>query len=229
MYLSSRPSSGTSIPSNPGDYEDEEEEDPFEGMTEYEIEQMLEEQRREALRELIKKIVIITSCVLLFAAAVIIFFAVIIKKANKRAEAREMILLSLHEADEELGLIPEREDVRKVCEMIMDLLRECGFVPGVGEFSADFAKRIATECERELVLAAPEEGMTEFEAPRHPMREKECVTVFEAIAAEEFGNGAPVSAMPSMAKLCYRLRSTVYKRKVSVFRRAIIYLFKKDK
>jgi len=70
--------------------------------------------------------------------------------------------------------------------------------------------------------------MTEFEAPRHPMREKECVTVFEAIAAEEFGNGAPVSAMPSMAKLCYRLRSTVYKRKVSVFRRAIIYLFKKD-
>ena len=228
MYLSSRPSSGTSIPSNPGDYEDEEEEDPFEGMTEYEIEQMLEEQRREALRELIKKIVIITSCVLLFAAAVIIFFAVIIKKANKRAEAREMILLSLHEADEELGLIPERADVRKVCEMIMDLLRECGFVPGVGEFSADFAKRIATECERELVLAAPEEGMTEFEAPRHPMREKECVTVFEAIAAEEFGNGAPVSAMPSMAKLCYRLRSTVYKRKVSVFRRAIIYLFKKD-
>ena len=76
--------------------------------------------------------------------------------------------------------------------------------------------------------AAPEEGMTEFEAPRHPMREKECVTVFEAIAAEEFGNGAPVSAMPSMAKLCYRLRCTVYKRKVSVFRRAIIYLFKKD-
>jgi hypothetical protein len=227
MYLSSRPSSGTSIPSNPGDYE-EEEEDPMEGMTDYEIEQMLEEQRREALRELIKKIVIITSSVLLFAAAVIVFFAIIIKKANKRAEARETILLALHEADEKLELIPEREDVRKVCEMIMDLLRECGFVPGVGEFSADFAKRIATECERELVLAAPEEGMTEFEAPRHPMREKECVTVFEAIAAEEFGNGAPVSAMPSMAKLYYRLRCTVYKRKVSVFRRAIIYLFKKD-
>ena len=110
----------------------------------------------------------------------------------------------------------------------MEIRRECGFVPGVGDFSADFAKRIATECERELVLAAPEEGMTEFEAPRHPMREKECVTVFEAIAAEEFGNGAPVSAMPSMAKLYYRLRCTVYKRKVSVFRRAIIYLFKKD-
>jgi hypothetical protein len=228
MYLSSRPSSGTSIPSNPGDYEDEPEEDPYEGMTDYEIQQMLEEQRREAIRELIKKIIIISSSVLAFAAAVIIFFAIIIKKANKRALEREEILLALHEADEELELIPEREEVRRVSEMIMNILRECGFVPAAGEFSADFAKRIATECERELVLAAPEEGMTEFEAPRHPMREKECIAVFDAIAAEEFGNGAPVSAMPSMAKLYYRLRSTVYKRKVSVFRRAIIYLFKKD-
>jgi hypothetical protein len=228
MYLSSRPSSGTSIPSNPGDYEDEEEEDPYEGMTEYEIEQMLEEQRREALRELIRKIIIISASVLAFIAAVVIFFAIIIKRANKRAEKREEILLALHEADEKLDLIPEREKVRLVGEMIMNMLRECGFTPAEGEFSADFACRIARECERELVLAAPEEGMTEFEAPRHPMREKECVTVFEAIAAEEFGNGAPVSAMPLMAKLCYRLRSTVYKRKVSLWRRAIIYLFKKD-
>ena len=227
MYLSARPSSGTSIPSNPGDYE-EEEDDPTEGMTEYEIEQMLEEQRREALRQLIKKIIIITSSVLAVAAAVVIFFAIIIKKANKRALEREEILLALHEADEELERIPEREKVRRVSEMIMDMLRECGYVPNVGEFSEDFAKRIAAECERELVLAAPEEGMTEFEAPRHPMREKECIKVFESIAAEEFGNGAPVSSMPSMAKLYYRLRSTVYRRKVSIVRRAIIYLFKKD-
>ena len=228
MYLSSRPSSGTSIPTDPGNYEDEPQEDPYEGLTEYEIEQMLEEQRREALRELIKKIIIISASVLAFAAAVIIFFAIIIKRANKRAEKREEILLALHEADEELELIPGREEVRRVGEMIMNMLRECGFTPADGEFSEDFARRIASECERELVLAAPEEGMTEFEAPRHPMREKECITVFNAIAAEEFGNGAPVSAMPSMAKLCYRLRSTVYKRKVSLWRRAIIYLFKND-
>ena len=189
---------------------------------------MLEEQRREEIRQLIIKICIIAGSVLAFAAIVIIFFAIVIKRANKRAEIREKRLESLFTADEEAGSIPEREDVRIVGEMIMSMLRECGFVPADGEFSAEFASRIASECERELCVAAPEEGMSEFEAHRHPIRENEAIRIFEAIAAEEFGNGAPVRDMPSMAKLYYRLRVTVYKRKVTFYRRAVIYLFKKD-
>ena len=227
MYVSSRPSTGTTRPSDTTE-EEPEEEDIYEGMTDYEIEQMLEEQRREALRQLIIKICIIAGSVLAFAAIVIIFFAIVIKRANKRAEIREKRLESLFTADEESGLIPEREDVRRVGEMIMDMLRESGFTPADGEFSADFARRIVSECERELCVAAPEEGMSEFEAHRHPIRENEAIRIFEAIAAEEFGNGAPVRDMPSMSKLYYRLRVTVYKRKVTLYRRAVIYLFKKD-
>ena len=227
MYVSSRPSTGTTRPGDATE-EEPEEEDIYEGLTEYEIQQMLEEQRREEIRQLIIKICIIAGSVLAFAAIVIIFFAIVIKRANKRAEIREKRLESLFTADEEAGAIPEREDVRIVGEMIMSMLRECGFVPADGEFSAEFASRIASECERELCVAAPEEGMSEFEAHRHPIREAEAIRIFEAIAAEEFGNGAPVRDMPSMAKLYYRLRVTVYKRKVTFYRRAVIYLFKKD-
>ena len=227
MYVSSRPSTGTTRPSDSTD-EEPEEEDIYEGLTEYEIQQMLEEQRREELRQLIIKIAIIAGSVLAFATAVIIFFTIVIKRANKRADIREKRLESLFAADEEQGILPEREDVRIVGEMIMNMLRECGFVPAHGEFSADFARRIASECERELCVAADEEGMSEFEAHRHPIREAEAIRIFEAIAAEEFGNGAPVRDMPSMAKLYYRLRVTVYKRKVTLWRRAVIYLFKKD-
>lgn len=227
MYVSSRPSTGTTRPSDSTE-EPEEEEDPYEGLTEYEIQQMLEEQRREEIRQLIIKISIIAASVLAFAAIVIIFFAIVIKRANKRAEVRERRLMAVFEADEEQGAIPEREDVRLVGEMIMSMLRECGFIPADGEFSADFARRIASELERELCVAATEEGMSEFEAHRHPIREAEAIRIFEAIAAEEFGNGAPVRDMSSMAKLYYRLRVTAYRRKVTLWRRAWIYLFKKE-
>jgi hypothetical protein len=71
-------------------------------------------------------------------------------------------------------------------------------------------------------------GMSEFEAHRHPIREAEAIRIFEAIAAEEFGNGAPVRDMPSMSKLYYRLRVTAYRRKVTLWRRTWLYLFKRE-
>ncbi len=230
MYVN-RSSSQGGLQPNPDagdDNFDDEEEDIFTGPTDYEIEQMLEEQRREALRALIKKIIIIASVSVAVITAISIFFAIVLKRARKSANEREEILRTLHDTDEKLGVIPEREKVRRTGEMIMNMLRECGFVPASGEFSADFAARIASECERELAVAAPEEGLTEFEAPRHPLRVSETVSIFEAIAAEEFGNGAPAKALPSMAKLYYRLRSTVYRRKVDPWRRMVLYLFKRE-
>ena len=228
MYESGRSTIGTTPPSSGTDFEEEEEEDPYEGLTEYEIQQMLEEQRREALRELIKKIIIIVSVSLAVITAISVFFAIILKRANKSAEEREEILRSLYEADPKLENIPEREKVRRVSEMIMNMLRECGFTPAPGEFSADFAKRIAEENYRELAVAAEEEGLNEYEAHAHPITENESVKIFEAIAAEEFGNGAPAEALPLMAKLYYRLRATVYRRKVTPWRRVVLYLFKRE-
>ena len=228
MYVNRSSQSGTSRPSTPTDPEEDYEEEPDTGLTDEEIAAMLEEQRLEALRELIKKIIIITVIVLAVALIIAIFFAIVLKRAKKSKLEREAILRELYETDEKLGNAPEREKVRRVGEMIMNLLRECGFTPAAGEFSSDFAARIASELERELTVAAPEEGLNEFEAPRHPIRESEALRIFDAIAAEEFGNGAPARDLPSMAKLYYRLHSTVYRRKVNPWRRMVLYLFKRE-
>ncbi len=229
MYVNRSSQSGTTRPSNPSDYQepDDYEEEITPGLTDEEIAAMLEEQRLEALREMIKKIIIISAIVLAVAVIIAIFFAVILKRAKKSRLEREAILRELYETDEKIGNAPEREKVRRVGEMIMNLLRECGFTPASGEFSSDFAARIASELERELTVAAPEEGLTEFEAPRHPIREAEVLRIFDAIAAEEFGNGAPTRDLPSMAKLYYRLHSTVYRKKVNALRRMVLYLFKR--
>lgn len=230
MYESGRTSIGTTPPSSDTDIPEEEdpEEDVFEGLTEYEIEQMLEEQRREALRALIKKIVITVSITLAVIAVITAFFAIILKRAKKSAKEREELLRSLYEADEALGNIPDRENVRRISDMIMNMLRECGFTPAVGEFSEDFARRIANECARELAVASEEEGLNDYEAHSHPITESESIRIFEALAAEEFGSGAPASTLPLMAKLYYRLRSTVYRRKVTPMRRMVLYLFKRE-
>lgn len=229
MYESGRISTGTTPPSSVTDPDEEEPiEDPYEGLTDYEIEQMLEEQRREALRALIRKIIIIVSVSAAVITAISVFFAIVLKRAKKSAKEREDILRSLYEADEKLGNIPERDKIRRVSEMIMNMLRECGFTPALGEFSEDFAKRIANECARELAVASEEEGLNEYEAHAHPVNESESIKIFEAIAAEEFGNGAPASALTLMAKLYYRLRATVYRRKVSPWRRMVLYLFKRE-
>ncbi|MBQ4140365.1 MAG: hypothetical protein IJD70_03415 [Clostridia bacterium] len=215
----------------PDDSEEDPEEEPddeFGGLTDYEIEQMLEEQRREALRALIKKIIIISAISLAVITAITVFFAIVLKRAKKSRREREEILSELHNTDVKKGIVPDREKVRRTGEMIMNLLRECGFTPQNGEFSSDFAARVAAECERELAVAAPEENLTEFEAPRHPLREAEVVRIFEAIAAEEFGNGAPARELPGMARLYYRLHSTLYRRKVNPWRRMVLYLFKRE-
>lgn len=227
MYESGRSSVGTTPPSSGSDIEEEEEE-PYEGLTEYEIEQMLEEQRREALRQLIKKIIIIVSVSLAVITAISVFFAIVLKRAKKSEKEREELLRSLYDADEKLDNIPERDNVRRISDMIMNMLRECGFTPAAGEFSEDFAKRIASECARDLAVATEEEGLNEYEAHSHPVTESESIKIFEALAAEEFGNGAPASTLPLMAKLYYRLRATVYRRKVTPWRRMVLYLFKRE-
>ena len=228
MYVNRSSTGSTTRPNPDSGYEEEEEEDIFPGMTDYEIEQMLEEQRREALRALIKKIIIISAISLSVIAIIVIFFAIIIKRAKKAAAEREAILKDILNTDEKLGIIPEREKVRRVGEMIMNMLRECGFKPAEGEFSSEFAARFAGECMRELAVAAPEEELSEFEAHRHPLRENEVVRIFDAIAAEEFGHGAPAKDIPLMAKLYYRIHSTLYRRKVTLWRRLVLYLFKRE-
>lgn len=228
MYVSRTSQGGTVRPSTPSDTPDPGEEEPSElpGLTDEEIAAMLEEQRREALRALIGRIVLIFAIVLTVAACIAIFFAIILKRAKKRRLERDAILRELYEADERQEKLPERAKVRMVGDMIMDILRESGFAPEDGEFSAAFAARIAEKLKRELTVAAPEEGLNEFDAPRYPINEAEMIMIFDAIAAEEFGNGAPARALPSLAKLYYRLRATVYRTNINALRRAVLYLFK---
>lgn len=232
MYVTESSSSSTNRPSTGGDSmggnEEEEEHDPYEGMTEYEIEQLLEAQRREALRALITKIIVIVSITLAVAAVIGLFFAVVLKRARKSAAEREALLQEFCNTPEKSKAVPDRAKVRRMGEMIMGLLRECGFTPENGEFSSEFAARIARECERELAVAAPEEGMTEFESPRHPLRKEQIVRIFDAIAAEEFGNGAQSRDLSLMARMYYRLHATLYPRRVFLPRRIILYLFKRE-
>ncbi len=214
---------------DPSDDPDEEEpEDPTDGMTDYEIEKLLEEQRKQALRALIRKIVIIVSVSAAVIAAIAIFFAIVLKRARKSERERRELLSKLYSVNERSTALPERAEVRRVGEMILKLLGECGYKPAPGEFGVDFALRIVKDCERELAVAAPQEGLSEFETPRHPMREEQVKRVFDAIAAEEFGNGAPACDLPLMARMYYRLHATLYRRRVHPLRRATLYLFKRE-
>ncbi len=228
MYTNQRPSSGTTRPPVDPVDPDQGEENPEVGPTPWEIEQMLEEQRKQALRELIRKIIIITSVTVVIIAAIAVFFAIVLKRAKKSARERAELLAELYAVNEKSETLPEREKVRAVGEMIMKLLAECGIEPEPGEFGEDFAVRIVSECERELAMAAPIEGLSEFDAPRHPLREEQLKRIFESIAAEEFGNGAPARDLCLMARMYYRLHATLYRRRVNPFKRAVLYLFKRE-
>ncbi len=228
MYVTTRTDTSTVRPPSSDNTEDPEEEPDVPSLTEEEIKKMLEEQRKEALKALIKKIIIIASVTLAAVTVIAVFFAIVLKRAKKSAKEREDMLREMLAVNEKSETLPDRTKVRRLGEMIMNLLAECGYKPENGEFSGDFAARIAVECERELVVAASEEGLSEFEAPRHPLREEHLIRIFEAIAAEEFGSGAPANEMPQMAKLYCRLHATLYKRRVNYFRRAVLYLFKRE-
>lgn len=233
-YYESMYVSATNTPTRPGGStgtdspEEEPEEEPEDTLTDYEIEQMLEAQRKERIRQIIKKIIIYGSIAIVVVTAIAIFFSIVVKRAKKSAKERAELLSEIINADEKEGRIPEREKVRRLGEMILSMLRECGMTPAPGEFREEFSRRIAGEYWRELAVAAPEEGLSEFETSRHPMREKELARVFDTMAAEEFGNGARTDDVPYLARLYYRLKNTVYRRKVSPMRRAVLYLVKRE-
>ncbi len=232
MYVSERPDTNIRPPSSGStstDPEDEyEDQDPpiEDTMTEYEYEQWLAEQRREEMRALMKKIAIIAGSVFAALTLITVILVILIKRARHSARKRAEILSELYMAKE--GSVPDRETVEKAGDMLMKLLARCGFLPDDGEFRSEFAMRIAKECSSELSKSAPVEGLTEFESTRHPLRESDIILAFEAIAAEEFGHGASAQGLPEIAKLYYRLRCTLYRRRVPLLRRISLYLIKRE-
>ena len=183
--------------------------------------QIIDEEQDEARRRLIAKIV---TAALITLAVLTVFFLIIfivVRSARKAAAHRKRLLDKLASAKD--GEPPTREEVREVADMLFLLLDECGLAPAAGQLGDDLAATLAEDLDGVLSKAVREEGLTEYQAEHARLGERELKRVFAAIAAAEFGYGAPPEDVHLIARLYRRLYAHVYRKKVSAFRRARLY------
>jgi transglutaminase-like putative cysteine protease len=204
----------------------DEEEDPYDGLTDYEIEQLIKEQEEAARRELIKKIIIYTSISVVAISLIVLFFALVVRRARRLQRERDGLLDALTATKDKDAQIPDRESVRRISEMISRLLSECKLSPRTGEFREEYALRVARECAGALSRPAASEKLHGFEAETSIVRERDVIAMFDALAAEEFGHGAPVEAMPTMAKFYRRIYASTYRRRANILRKIYLYFVK---
>jgi transglutaminase-like putative cysteine protease len=184
-------------------------------------------EQKAARRKFIIKVILIT---LLSLSLFTVFFLIIytvVRRAKRAAAERRRLLDKLAHAADQNAVPPTREEVRAVADMLFLLLDECGLAPTAGQFGDDLAAMLSENLDGILSKAVREEGLTEFQAERARLGERELKRVFSAIAAEEFGYGAPIDDVHLIARLYRRLYTHLYCKKVSVFRRAWLYFIRK--
>ena len=187
--------------------------------------QIIEEEQEAARRRFIAKLV---TAVLITLAVLTVFFLIIfivVRRARKAATHRKQLLDKLASAAS--GEPPTRDEVREVADMLFLLLDECGLSPTAGQLGDDLATTLAEELDGVLSKAVREEGLTEYQAEHAHLGERELKRLFAAIAAAEFGYGAPVEDVHLIARLYRRLYAHVYRKKVSALRRARLYFIQR--
>ncbi len=189
--------------------------------------QITEDEENEQRKRFIAKIITVTVISLAVTAAFFLLIFIVIRKARHAEKERRRLLDKLANAASGNAQVPERTEVRAVIDMLFTLLEECALSPTAGQFGGDLALTLSENLDGILSKAVSDEGLSEFQAERAHLGERELKRVFSAIAAEEFGYGAPVEDMHLIVRLYRRLYTHLYRKKVPAFRRAWLYFIKR--
>lgn len=154
--------------------------------------------------------------------AVVIIVAVIVSKRAKRAErARRKLLASVEDGQYD----PEkrRETAKSVIEWLTALLAAYGSSPKTGEFRAEYAKRLENDY---LGVFGKPDSPEQDEASQTLVSDTDFTAIFDAIAAEEFGNGMSEEQLREVAIFCRRMREAARAR-LSCAKRLYYHFIKK--
>lgn len=184
---------------------------------------IIDRQRAER-RALILRI-IKTVAICLVSATVIFTTVFLIIRRAKRAEKERRALFDKLTCAPDAEIKPSREEVGRAARLITRLLEECGSSPNIGEFRDEYAARIAKEYAVPLSASSKKEkNGNRKNGDVLPVNEERIGRMLDAIAAEEFGFGAPVKDLPLMAEFYRRMYEFQYRRKVSPLRRFWLYV-----
>ncbi len=192
--------------------DDEPEVDP---ISQYELERLEEEHRKELRRQLIKKIVTISLSVLAAAAVIGIGVFFIARRAKKAEKKRRDLLARLDECCKRDGPEHSRADVRALSDLLFLVIKECRLTPGKGEFRNEWCERVSLSAAPALKAGVTEQNGSKLQA----LSEGDVRRAMEAVAAEEFGFGCEKRDLPLILTLYRRLYGYEYKRHVNPLRR----------
>lgn len=159
----------------------------------------------KAVNKLIRLVIILV--IIVTVAVLLIIFAD--RRAKKAEKSRETMI-----ADILADRIPpekRREVSRRLIDSVTALLAAYGSSPKKGEFRDEYAERLSVEYLDIFGRARRAEEISP-DAPVELISDTDFGAIFNAVAAEEFGNGMTVQQMKSVAQFCSRLRGAAGRR-----------------
>lgn len=160
----------------------------------------------------------------LLAAALVVLLVLLSDRRAKKAERARMKLVD----DAAAGLDnPEhrRETAHSIINWLTSLLAAYGSAPRAGEFSADYARRLEEEY-LGIFGRVPTAHAEDAGTPPSLVSDTDFVAIFDAVAAEEFGNGMSDDQLREVAVFCKRMRGAAARR-LSAGKRLYYHFVKK--
>ena len=155
--------------------------------------------------------------------AVIIIVLIMIARNAKFAEKRRMekidAIITNEISDEHV-----RETAKWLSDTLTALLKAYGSAPAKGEFRDEYAKRLEKEYMDIFGYVYVDENTT-LDTPPVVISDTDFGAMFDAVAAEEFGDGMSVEQMQQIAEFYKRLRKAA-KTRINIFRRVICHYIK---
>ncbi|MBQ9080119.1 MAG: transglutaminase domain-containing protein [Clostridia bacterium] len=168
------------------------------------------------------KLMLIIAIIALAVAAVIVVL-ILIGRWAKRAEKRRMAMID----DIIAGNVAEdkrRETAKWLSDSLSSLLSAYGSAPKTGEFRDEYAARLEGEYLDIFGQPSVADGQ-EPNAPAPLVSDTDFGAIFNAIAAEEFGDGMDDEQMMAVAQFYKRLRGAA-KSKMNILKRLLYHYIK---
>lgn len=168
------------------------------------------------------KLMLIVAVIALIIVLIVIAL-IMVARAAKFAEKRRMekidAIITNEISDEHV-----RETAKWMSDTLSTLLRACGSAPRTGEFRDEYAKRLEKEY-MDIFGVVQVDETTTLDTPPVVVSDTDFGAIFDAIAAEEFGDGMSVEQMQQTAVFYKRLRKAA-KTRINIFRRAVCHYIK---
>ena len=165
------------------------------------------------------KLALIVAVVALIIVLIIIGLIMVARSA-KFAEKRRMekidAIITNAISDEHV-----RETAKWLSDTLAALLRACGSAPARGEFRNEYAMRLEKEY-MDIFGVVQVDDTTTLDTPPVVVSDTDFGEIFDAIAAEEFGDGMSVEQMQQVALFYKRIRMAA-KTRINIFKRIVCH------